>query len=201
MLEGIAMKAAKLCLAVMFSAAGAGVVTMPGCASSPDTRAQISDLALQGKTDIRVIEHDDPSITNLVNNSYGYAIFPDIGKGGVGIEGGGGYGDVFEQGKYYGTSELTMGGVGITAGGETYTELLVFRTKEAFSNFTNSGLKFDAAASAVAIRANATATPIFVNDVAVFKYNTKGLMFDASVGGQQFTVKPAKTMTTTAPAM
>jgi lipid-binding SYLF domain-containing protein len=108
---------------------------------------------------------------------------------------------VYEHGKYYGTAQLNMGGVGITAGGESFTELLVFQDEAAFDNFTDNRLQFEATASAVAIRANASATPNFVKGVAVFKYNAKGLMFDASVGGQQFTVKPAKTMPTTAPAM
>jgi hypothetical protein len=44
-------------------------------------------------------------------------------------------------------------------------------------------------------------TPKYANGVAAFKYDAKGLMLDASIGGQQITVKPARTMTTTAPSM
>ncbi len=195
------MKAAKLCLALLFVPATAGLMTMTGCATAPATESEKADLAVQGKTDLTVIEHDDPSIKSLIDQSYGYAIFPDIGKGGIGITGGGGAGSVYERGQYYGTSQLTLGGGGLAVGGETYTELLVFKDKAAFDNFTNSGLKFDAKASAVAIHANAAATPSFANGIAVFTYNTKGLMLDASIGGQQFTVKPAKTMTTDAPTI
>ncbi len=46
----------------------------------------------------------DPSMENLFKHSSGYAIFPNVGKGGVGVGGAAGKGAVYEKGMLVGTS-------------------------------------------------------------------------------------------------
>src|SRR4029450_10131167 len=54
----------------------------------------------------------DPSIDTFFREAYGYAIFPEITKGGIGIGGAGGDGTVFEQGQGVGSSEMSQLTVG-----------------------------------------------------------------------------------------
>ena len=46
--------------------------------------------------------------------------------------------------------------------------------------------RFDAQATAVALKSGAGANAKFTNGVAVFTMDEKGLMYEASVGGQNF---------------
>jgi lipid-binding SYLF domain-containing protein len=194
------MKAAKVCLALLFAPATVGLVSLTGCGSAPETETQKVDLAEEGSQSLVELERDHPELKTTIDNSYGYAIFPNIAKGGLVVEGGSGRGDVYEQNKYIGTAHLTLANIGVTIGAETYTELLIFQTKAAEANFENNALKFDATASAVALKAGVASQPVFTNGVAVITKTLGGLEADASIGGQQFTFTPAQITPTTVPS-
>ena len=75
---------------------------------------------------------------------YGYAVFPSIGKGGVGVGGARGKSRVYEQGKVTGEVTMTLVTVGLQLGGQAYSEIIFFEDKRAFDDFTsgNFGQKF-----------------------------------------------------------
>ena len=50
-------------------------------------------------------------------NAYGYAVFPTIGKGGMGIGGAHGTGRVYKQRKYVGDTSMTQLTIGLQLGG------------------------------------------------------------------------------------
>ena len=50
--------------------------------------------------------------------AHGYALFPTIGKGGIGIGGAFGEGRVYEQGTYIGDAKMSQVTVGIQLGGQ-----------------------------------------------------------------------------------
>src|SRR5207244_7678697 len=89
--------------------------------------------------------------------AYGYAVFPTIGKGGVGIGGAYGEGHVYEKGKYIGNASMTQITVGFQLGGQAYSEIIFFQDQAALKNFTSGNFEFGAEASAVAITAAAGA--------------------------------------------
>src|SRR5437667_7732366 len=89
--------------------------------------------------------------------AYGYAVFPTIGKGGVGIGGAYGEGHVYEKGKYIGNASMTQLTVGFQLGGQAYSEIIFFQNQAALKNFTSGNFEFGAEASAVAITAAAGA--------------------------------------------
>ena len=62
------------------------------------------------------------------DNSYGYAVFPSIAKGGLGIGAAHGKGRVYEQGKYVGDTAMTQVSVGLQAGGQAYSQIVFLRT-------------------------------------------------------------------------
>jgi len=143
-------------------------------------------------------------------NSYGYAVFPTIGKAGLGIGGAYGDGRVYEQGNYVGNTSMTQLSIGFQMGGQAYSQIVFFEDKRAFDEFTSGNFEFGAQASAVAITAGASAgastagssagasggkhdaTTVgdYHKGMAVFTVAKGGLMYEASVGGQKFSYKP-----------
>ena len=146
------------------------------------------------------------------NNSYGYAVFPTIGKAGLVVGGAHGTGRVYEHGKYVGDTSMTQVSVGFQAGGQAYSQIILFRDKRAFDEFTSGDFEFDANVSAVAITAAATGTAgttgasvtasggkryattagRYYKGIAVFTIVKGGAMYEISVAGQKFSYKPRK---------
>lgn len=129
---------------------------------------------------------DDPDIAKLFNDSYGYIILPNVGKGGLGVGAASGNGVAFEQGKMIGYAKMTQVTVGLQGGGQTYSEVVFFEDEKSFGRFKANKLEMAAQVSAVAAASGASADAKYVDGVAVFTRTKGGLMFEASVGGQQF---------------
>lgn len=140
--------------------------------------------------------------------SYGYAIFPSIGKGGLIVGGGRGTGRVYVHEVYVGDSTMTQLSVGFQAGGQAYSQIIFFEDERAFNEFTSGNFEFGADASAVAITAGAGASAgttggatanasggqndartagKFYKGFAVFTIVKAGAMVEAAVAGQKFT--------------
>jgi len=135
----------------------------------------------------------DPSMANLFKNSYGYVIFPNIGKGAAGVGGAAGKGTVYEKGgKAVGTAHMLQVTVGAQAGGQAYREVIFFENKDAFERFTDNKVEFSAQTSAIAAKAGASANVNYREGVVVFSQEKGGLMLEASLGGQKFTYQPSK---------
>src|SRR5262245_32484756 len=75
-------------------------------------------------------------------NSYGYAVFPTIGKGGVVVGGAHGNGRVYEKGKVVGDVSMTQLTVGAQLGGQAFSEIIFFQDKRAFDEFTKGEFEF-----------------------------------------------------------
>ncbi|TFV92172.1 hypothetical protein E4S40_16665 [Algoriphagus kandeliae] len=129
---------------------------------------------------------DDPSMSQLFNSAYGYIILPNVGKGGLGVGGAAGNGVAFEQGTQVGFARMTQVTIGFQAGGQAYSEVVFFEDKEAWDRFKNGKIEMAAQVSAVAAASGASANAKYVDGVAVFTRTKGGLMYEASVGGQQF---------------
>jgi lipid-binding SYLF domain-containing protein len=149
---------------------------------------------------------------NYFKKSYGYAVFPTIGKAGLGIGGAHGSGCVFRQGKQVGTAKMTQVSFGWQAGAQGYSLLVFLEDERAFNEFTSGEFEFGAKASAVAITAGAsagastsgtsagasagkkdatTAAPTgFEKGMASFSIVKGGLMYEAALGGAKFKYKP-----------
>ena len=128
----------------------------------------------------------DSKMTNLFAKAYGYAIFPNVGKGGLGIGGATGNGMAYEKGKMVGTAKLTQVSVGFQFGGQAYREVIFFETKKDMDRFKENRIELSAQVSAVAATAGASSNAKYVDGVMVFTMQKGGLMYEASVGGQKF---------------
>jgi len=128
----------------------------------------------------------DSLMQSLFNNSAGYAIFPNVGKGGIGIGGAAGNGILFENGKIVGRAGMKQVSVGFQFGGQVYREVIFFENAAAVDRFKQNKLEFTARASAVAATSGAAANVKYADGVMVFTQEKGGLMYEATVGGQKF---------------
>lgn len=162
-------------------------------------------------TDTIEIYKKSEAVAPFFKNAYGYAIFPTIGKGGIGIGGAYGQGQVYRGGKVTGEASLIKATIGFQLGGQAFSEVIFFEDKRAYDEFTSGEFEFDAGVSAVAITAGvqakagtegatagASAGPAtgkqlknkYHKGMAIFIHAKGGLMYEAAIGGQKFKFKP-----------
>lgn len=144
--------------------------------------------------------------------AYGYAIFPTIGKGGMGVGGAHGAGRVFVGARHVGDTTMTQLTLGFQLGGQAFSQIIFFQHEQAYRDFTSGNFEFSAQATAVAITAGASAEANtgggmaagvsggrndamtthggYRKGMAVFTIAKGGLMFEAVLGGQKFTYTP-----------
>jgi lipid-binding SYLF domain-containing protein len=147
---------------------------------------------------------------SFFHSSYGYAVFPTIGKGGLVVGGAHGSGHVYVHGKYVGDTSMNQVSVGFQAGGQAYSQIVFFEDKRAFDEFTKGDYEFGADVNAVAITAAAGASAgtsganaeasggmkdaktagKYYKGVAVFTIVKGGAMYQATVAGQKFSYHP-----------
>lgn len=167
-----------------------GLLYTPYAASAewqPDT-GDTFELSVQKA--IVVARQKDPSLVNWFENAYGYAVYPRVGKGGIGVGGAYGKGLVILGDKTIATTSLSQVSIGLQLGGQVYSEFIFFRDKTALDDFSRGNFELGAQASAVAITAGASADAAYNGGVAIFTIAEGGLMFEASVGGQKFKYEP-----------
>ncbi|WP_026955374.1 YSC84-related protein [Algoriphagus vanfongensis] len=129
---------------------------------------------------------DDEGMSEFFADAYGYIILPNVGKGGLGVGGAAGNGVAFEQGSMIGYARMTQVTIGFQAGGQSYSEVVFFEDKDSWDRFKEGKVEMAAQVSAVAAASGASANAKYVDGVAVFTRTKGGLMYEASVGGQQF---------------
>jgi lipid-binding SYLF domain-containing protein len=131
----------------------------------------------------------DSEIGSFFAKSYGYVIFPSIGKGAVGVGAAHGNGIMFKGGDPYGKASMTQASIGFQLGGQSFMEVIFFEDQRAWDNFIEGKLKLAANASGVVIKQGAAASVAYNDGVAIFTAIKGGLMAEAAVGGQKFKYK------------
>lgn len=161
-------------------------VIMGGSSSMAQTSGKEKKLIRDSKNAKADFISTDGLMSSLFANSYAYVIFPNVGKGGIGIGGAAGNGIVFEQGIIIGKARMTQLSIGFQFGGQAYREVIFFETKADLDRFKEDKFEFSAQASAVAATAGASANVKYHEGVMIFTQQKGGLMYEASVGGQKF---------------
>lgn len=128
----------------------------------------------------------DSGLEKFFNNASGYAIFPNVGKGGLIVGGASGNGVVYENGSPIGMTSLKKLNVGLQAGGQAVIQVIFFETDAALEKFKKGNYEFSAEASAVIAEEGTSENANYSDGVVVFALPKAGLMVDASIGGQKF---------------
>jgi lipid-binding SYLF domain-containing protein len=139
---------------------------------------------------IAAFKATDPDLEIFFEKAHGYAVFPSVGKAGMGIGGAYGKGVVYEQGEEIGRTTLKQLSMGFQFGGESYREIIFFQDEKTLTDFKKGNYELGAQATAVALKKGAAKNADFDKGVAVFTQTKGGLMFDVSVAGQKFTFEP-----------
>jgi lipid-binding SYLF domain-containing protein len=180
-------------------------------------------LALPGPVEAREVKDYSKTIENFkkipvvakfFDGAHGYAVFPTVGKGGLGVGGSHGKGQVYRGGKVIGFTSTSDVSIGLLAGGQAYSQIIFFENADALIRFTGGNFEFGASASAIAVQAKAeagastegvganasvsktaekAAVPAKYQDgIAVFTMAKGGLMYAATIAGQKYTYKPVE---------
>lgn len=181
------MKAKTLALALTLSLGGA----MIGCNTAPETETAKETLADRTEISVRSMERMSPEIRRVIANGHGYAVFPEVGKGGALVGGAFGRGEVYEQGRFIGYAKIEQATVGAQVGGQTYDLLMVFQDAATMNKFKNNEWSASANATAVILKEGTGITTDFRDGVAVYVKPVGGAMAEASIGGQKFTFQAA----------
>ncbi len=145
---------------------------------------------------------------SFLDQAVGYAILPTIGKGGIVVGGAYGEGCVFKDGARTGAVKMGQATIGLQFGGQAYSQLIIFKSQDAYDAFTSGSFEFGADASAVALTYGAQASAgtkgasasaneksggaQWYRGMAVFTLAKGGLMYEASIGGQKFEFLPGE---------
>ncbi len=161
-----------------------------GCSTAPPSQESRNELIGQATAAMQEMGRMDPGVESLARKGYGYALFPEIRKGGLVFGGAYGNGVVYEQGQHIGYAEVILGSFGLQAGGQRYRELIVFENKAALDRFKQRPIDFAADASAVFANEGTAVNARFVDGVAVIVTPIDGAMAEAAVAGQHFRYVP-----------
>lgn len=162
-----------------------------GCSTTPKTTAEKEELGIKVQAAIQAAKATDPGLQRFFDTAVAYAVFPEVGKGAIGVGGAYGRGQLFQNGQMVGYCTLKQASIGLALGGQSYTELIFFEDPQAVNSFKSGDYAFSAQASAVALKSGASANANYNNGVAVFTVSEAGLMFEASIGGQKFSFDPS----------
>ncbi|HOK66198.1 MAG TPA: YSC84-related protein [Anaerohalosphaeraceae bacterium] len=157
-----------------------------GCTTVPEKKETRDVLSAEIREAIALFKSADPSIQSFFDNAYGYAVFPRVTKGAFWVGGAYGRGEVFEHGRKIGYASLSQATLGFSFGGEFFREIVFFRQKQDLDRFRSGEFAFSAQATATAVTVGAAAKSDYKDGMAVFIMADRGLMVDASVGGQKF---------------
>lgn len=152
-----------------------------------------------------------PATAPYFDSAYGYAVWPRIARGGIGIGAATGRGQVYRGSQVTGFSRLVDVTIGFQLGGQAYRQIIFFQNEAAYDDFTSGNYEFDASASAVAVTASAQASAGTQSSQAtagttglagagagagyhrglqVFTMAVGGLMYQATIGGQKYNFTP-----------
>ena len=110
------------------------------------TVALAAQPALADDVDTAIENFRGAGAGDFTDDSYGYAVFPSIGKGGIGIGGAHGKGEALVCGKKVGRTKMSPITYGLQLGGQVYSRMISFRDERAFDDFTSGIFEFGAQA-------------------------------------------------------
>jgi len=164
-----------------------GIIALALTAAALSPRAVgADDLHHDVLSTIAAFKETDPGLRQFFDGAAGYAVFPSIAKGAIGIGGAHGDGELLVGGNALGKTAMTQVTIGLQLGGQEYSEIVFFENATTLDAFKKQQFEFSAQVSAVAVKAGASANAKYRDGVAVFTMAKGGLMFEASVGGQKF---------------
>ena len=157
--------------------------TLVGCNATPPKEEDRAGL-LSESADLRnEFEAAVPGLNNQIAQAPAYVVFPDIGQAGFIIGGQGGRGAVYTgDGRHVGWATLNTANIGLQAGVQNYSMLMVFKDQATLDKFRNNELTGNANSVAVIGDQGGSQLDKFDNGVASYHKTRGGLMAGLQLG-------------------
>jgi lipid-binding SYLF domain-containing protein len=141
----------------------------------------------------------NPDLEPFFRDACAIAVFPKVFRIGLGLGGGGGRGLLLYNGAVHGEVSQGAFSLGLQVGGQSFRQIIFFRTCEAMREFTDNGnlgplsgrVELAGRASAQAGSSGASMDPGFTSDVALFSLARGGLMLELAAAGVRYRFTPA----------
>ena len=148
---------------------------------------------------MREFQARNPDLEPFFRDACAIAVFPRVFRVGLGLGGGGGRGLLLYNGAVHGEVSQGAFSLGLQAGGQSFRQIIFFRTCESMREFTDSGnlgplsgrVELAGRASAQAGSSGASMDPGFTSDVALFSLSRGGLMLELAAAGVRYRFTPA----------
>jgi lipid-binding SYLF domain-containing protein len=183
------MKAIRQFSAIVF----AGVLAACAAQTEGEKAVERSTLEQQAKASLTELYGFSETARALAPDANGILVFPQIVEAGFIVGGETGDGVLFVNEKpleYYDVSGLS---VGFQAGGQAYSQVLMFMTPEVLERFRNAaGFELGADAGVTVVDADvagAMNTSNLQNDIVAFVFGASGLAGGVAVDGTKYTKK------------
>ena len=163
---------------------------LAGLSKASAGEASDQELAADVRNAIARFAETDSTFEPTLRTLVGYAVFPEVAKGGFIVGGAGGRGEVYEGGKLVGHAKLSQGTIGAQIGGQKFAEVILFKRKSALTRFKKNRLELSAQATANVADQGAAAKAKYADGLAIIILPIAGLMAEASVGGQRLKFIP-----------
>jgi lipid-binding SYLF domain-containing protein len=160
-----------------------------GCTTTGKRSNELSTDVKDARADFL---NSDDTLASALANATGYAIFPNVNSGAAFIGAAAGRGELFERGNRHPLGDIALNQltVGVQAGGEVYSELILFQDAAALNNFKHANFQFAGQATAVVAAEGVSANAKYDQGVIILTLPQNGLMTQASIGGQTFDFTP-----------
>jgi lipid-binding SYLF domain-containing protein len=176
-----------------------GIITLALAAFSAQALADDSDiykLTAQVQDTRTAFQQQFPGWANMFQSSAGYAVFPSVSEGALGVGVLRGTGLLYESGRATGKVAVTKGSIGLQAGGQNFSEIIFFQTPEALQEFRAGNYELKAGISGTATYEGAGSKMNYNQGLSVVTFGKTGLIGKISVGGQKFSYEPLPPATT-----
>jgi lipid-binding SYLF domain-containing protein len=178
-------------VSLVISCAIAALAPVTGCATAPKSASEQQSLEARANTTIDEMTSREPALAGMLSTAAGYAVFPDIGKGGALVGGAFGRGVLYANGRVIGFVKVEQASIGAQLGAQTFAELLVLPDMGSLDRVKRGELTLGADVGAVALTTGALARAQLADGVQVFLLPRGGLMAELTLSGQRIQYEPA----------
>lgn len=177
-------------VAFVFCGAIAALAPVTGCATAPRSVPEQQSLEARARATVEEMIAREPSLADTVGSAAGYAVFPDIGKGGAVVGGAFGRGVLFQNGQPVGFVKIEQASIGAQLGAQTFAELLVLPGPDAVERVKRGEVTIGADVGAIALTSGAVARAQLSDGMLLFLLPRGGLMAELSLSGQRIEFEP-----------
>jgi lipid-binding SYLF domain-containing protein len=164
--------------------------TLCACSSQPLKHSDLSESEIADAHEALLMLQKEEKLAPYFAQAVAFAVYPAMGRAGLGFGGAYGTGMVFKDDQVIGTTSLTQVNVGFNAGIQFYRQILFFKSAGVLDHFKRGNLELGGQFNTALITLGGGVTPAYLDDIAIFTQLRGGLLIEASIGGHYYGFTP-----------